>query len=332
LKGLRVDIPLMLASLLLSFFIWVVVQIQLGARSVKEAVVLQATNLAERLVIDPQLPAKVDIETIATAEQQDWLDSHKSDLYAEVNLQGLGPGRHRRVPIVFHHPPTIDLTFTLPHKYVDVNIEPLQTRSIPVEVKRNGAIPLPDQEIWVKEDVEPKSVDVTGPAATLNDLHAYVEIDLSNFKDERSWNPTFEVKLRSDAEQDVDSSYVRLKTNSVRVIPTVLPVKKVRVTPRLVGSAPPGFRVDLVLDTISVYGPKKELDGLKSVPLPEIDRSTVRDGPLLLRPELPPHVHLVDPTGLARVVVQLVPEPVANPPSDGGDGKPNASGHRNDVP
>jgi YbbR domain-containing protein len=326
-KFRAIDVPLMIASLALSLFLWVVVQVQLGAKTEILHVPLNLINRPDKMSADGY-PHTVDVETVATSEQSDWLDSHKTELYATVDLKGIGPGTHW-LPVVFHHPST-DMAFVTKSRNVPVQIDTFVTVPLPVSVTLKGDPPA--GMAWVSQTVMPKKVDVSGPAQLVAQAFARVEIDRTHYQENGQIQASIKVVDKSGEVLDG----LTAEPNTVTVTPLVEPVKTVSIDRlRFKGMPATGYHVGILeFNAVQIRGPKKILDSMNSIQLPVVDLTGLSESfRVSLLPNLPPSVALLNGKTI-EILIPIEPDPVAPipTPTNSRNVRPDPASRGNTLP
>lgn len=189
-----------------------------------------------------------------------------------MDLRGLGPGKHRGIPVKWSGFPA-GVEVEADPKTVSVTLEQKQQIEIPVQVDLVGDLPAGFQA--GEPVVKPTKVLVRGPESRLEEVTAVrgvVNVEGSTETVSRS------VALQVYGENG--------PLHKVEVTPTVVEVEVPVTAPDKsvplkvdVAKYPPkgyaiaGLRTDV--DRVTVYGPEEALDGLEVYPGPSLDLSGV---------------------------------------------------------
>lgn len=315
-----IDWGLALASLALSIFLWVVVQVQLGATTVRIPVKLKWQNQPSKTSVIHDIDT-VEVETVATQDQRAWIEQNMDKFVAVIDLKGLSPGNYR-LPVIFRPPANDELSFQLRTRRVPISIERLVTRTLAVTVSLKGELP-PDKA-WISQKLTPLAVLVTGPESAVADANAVVEMDKSHYQE----NMALRLPVRIVDKNNNPLPDLEIDPEQVTLTPVVQPSKTVVIGSVRLRHQEAGYRVSVEQPRdIRIYGPKALLDQLKEIRMPEIDLTGLKSTTTFtLKPELPSGVSSLDgPTVKVRVFIEPI---IAAPDSTPGPISPNGEGNQ----
>jgi YbbR-like protein len=250
------NLPLKLLSLLISFSLWFFVNF--GERDTEESlkIPLELRNIPAHLVITSPRVDFIDLRVSGPRTLLGRIDRNRLSI-------GLDLGGVRSGPAVFR----VDTeSLSLPRGVKVVRLNPAQVtleldrlahKSVPVRIRLGGKPPLDLQVAETK--VSPETVQVTGPASDLEDVHAVntEPIDVSN-----AAPGTIEREVALEPAGD----YVSFSANRVAAqvrIEEVLVTREFKHVPIAVHNAAHQYRVTPDQLRLTVRGPKRLLDDLE---------------------------------------------------------------------
>jgi YbbR domain-containing protein len=130
-------------------------------------------------VIHSRLPESISVRLRGNRLQllsADFLESQRG--FVELDLEGMGPGHHRYdVSVLDVNGPGTPLD-VVPEASLDIHVERLVTRQVPVELTSQGA--LPDGFVFVTDlSVSPSTVEVSGPESLVSGVASVVSARFS---------------------------------------------------------------------------------------------------------------------------------------------------------
>ena len=255
--------------------------------------VLRAENLT--LQGNPQIK---DITVKVELHRRDVLNFHKSDIdvymdVSTINKEGEAELRLRATPskgtVVSISPDRVKLT-----------VEPLLTRTIPVECELTGELP---KQYW-RDAVElsKDQLTITGATSLVEKVdRAVVSMPLDGLTESVSAPKDF--SLRDANNQPVDATGMTFSDPNSIVYLTIYPMKTVRIEAdsAITGTVAKGYEIksiDVAPTSVVVAGPAKTLAALEEVTVAQIDVSDARNNLTAYQPlELPKGVTAVNASG-----------------------------------
>lgn len=130
-------------------------------------------------VVGSRLPESISVRVRGNRLQllsASLLESQRG--FVELDLEGFGPGHHRYdVSVLDVNAPGTPVD-VVPGVSLDIHVERLITRPVPVELSADGA--LPDGFVFVTElTVSPMTVEVTGPKSLVESVGSVLSADFS---------------------------------------------------------------------------------------------------------------------------------------------------------
>jgi YbbR domain-containing protein len=300
-QALTRNLALKLLSLLIAFGLWTFVNF--GERDSEQSlkVPLQLRNIPAHLMITSPRVDFVDLRVVGPRTLLGRIDRNR--LAIDLDLNGVRPG-----PAVFrvgaealNLPRGVKVVRINPSQ-VTLELERIAHKSVPVHLRLVGKLP-PDLQV-VDSKVAPETVQVTGPASDVEDVHAAntEAVDLSN-----ATATTIEKELPLEPAGEYLSFSATRVSVQVRIaeIEVTRELRRVAVELR---HPPPDARVVPEAVKLTVRGPKHVVEDLDLGPgAVYVDGEGIREpGAHVLKPtvELPTGVELyaVDPPELKLVL------------------------------
>ncbi|NJN17285.1 MAG: hypothetical protein HC822_13955 [Oscillochloris sp.] len=274
----------------LSFALWAFVSFSQNPEELASfpEVPIEVTGLGDDLVLvdqngmpNPTLPT-VDI-TLRT-DQRQRADLRSVDIRAVIDLTGLSPGEHN-VPVNVQ-PTRSNLSFTIPPggvqpPVVTVRIEPLISRSVPIDVQIVGNLPFSFERgdaVVTNGGITIGEVLLSGPQSrTERVMVARATVNIEQLR--ASYLAPLTLTPVNDSGQPVEG--VELAPDVVTVlvpIRSVVGLKLVPVEPQIIGQPAPGFEVTAVEvepPLIAITGSSGPLDEVDSLRTAEVDISGI---------------------------------------------------------
>lgn len=210
-------------------------------------------------VITSQLPESISVRVRGNRLQllsADLLESQRG--FVELDLEGLGSGHHRYDVSVLDVNAAGTPVDLVPEVSLDIHVERLVTRQVPVELTAEGA--LPDGFVFVTDiTVSPSTVEVSGPESLVRTVESVTSRAFS--LDGRRGSFTDRVQLRSAGDE------LGLRPIEVEVSAGVEPVEErlFEQVPLTVLREDDRVRIDLSPSEarVIVTGARSVLEGLR---------------------------------------------------------------------
>jgi YbbR domain-containing protein len=237
-------------------------------------IVIKLTNVPDKL---STTVSQATVRVRISAEQAIWRQLRSDSFVATIDLTGHPPGVSDSPVRVESLVPSVQVVEVVPSR-VTVQLEPLTTRSVAVEVRTEGE---PAAGFFASEAMsDPPTVLVHGTASRLDRLARVVTVvDVSNAAEARV--VTVPLQVVDVAGHAVDTVTLDPSTVTVTQQLTRLAATKtvgVRVVTK--GSAPSGGLVtvtEVIPSTVTVAGSEQRLAGLGSISTQPIDLVTLGD-------------------------------------------------------
>lgn len=275
----KLNWPLVIACLLLSCILWAVNYPQAAMEGSRE---LNAEIFTEGLPVGmtiTSMPTSIAVTARGQSERLDEIDP--AQVRAVVQLSNATPGR--KAYRVTFYPPHYKEFFAWRSVTVPITIEPLSSRTMPVEVETFGQ--MKDPAIALEDTlVNPQSVTVTGPKSVVETLSRaravfdLTNVDLTNKEDQ----PPVGVEVllpNGTVPQDVK---LEVRPMLVRVMPvlTAAPQQKsVFVNPIFQGSPAEGFisaGYQITPTQITLRGPSRAMAAITQIATEPINLAGVK--------------------------------------------------------
>ncbi len=270
--GLRAKVPMMAASLVLSFLLWAYVQIIQPANVRYLNIPIQKFNDDESL--KGFVVGKLKTASIQITGPDDVLSSAMDDINkrgmvaAYVDLSDAHPG-------VDNYPLHLSLarhdlkyTVTLEDLTTQVEIQRRGTRTVPIDIDPAGQ-PADKNLAYDGATASPSVVEISGAADAVRQVKSVkVILDLSQISSSESVPETPEVV--DDKDQPVDG--VSISPQTVRIAVGMAPAPQsetVLVSPVINGQPAVGFTVkniSVMPNQVAVQGPPEVLSKMRTVP------------------------------------------------------------------
>lgn len=222
-----------------------------------------------------------------------------------VNLRGLGPGKHRNVPIQVEGLP-INVRKEVYPTTVDVELEKKVEKEVPVQVDLIGT-PAEGYQVQSSAILKPDKVTVNGTESMLRKVHlvkAGVNINGATESIEKT------IKLEVYGENGPISGVIISPQTVNVIVPIERLSKKVPLNIEIEKGPPRGYRVKKIhlnSDAILVYGPKEFLDQLLIYNGNQIDLSKVTSTTTFHLPIKRQNEAIKIEPDQVRVTVEVVP-------------------------
>ncbi|RME47621.1 MAG: hypothetical protein D6791_05405 [Chloroflexi bacterium] len=291
-------------ALLLAVMVWMVAVNQGQGPPVRKnfpqgGLIIEATNIPDKLVLFDQLSERVVVEVRAPQEFIERLSV--SDFEAYVDLSGLSPGRHE-VPVQVQCPrcaqKRVNVLGWTPNR-ISVRLDEAAERLVPVDLNLQGGTAIGYQAEPPVAD--PQQVKVSGPRSLVNQVSA-ARADIYLFNEDSTVQK--EVSLVAvDADGNLVTG-VTLEPHRVNVIVSIVPEgrrKEVAVTPVISGTVASGYYasgISVEPQTVVLTGPKSRIENAPGYV--ETDPVSIQGAKDLVEVQVPIRVpaglQLVDPT------------------------------------
>ena len=166
LKWIIRNLSTFLLAFLLAVTVWIMAVIAADpdeTRSYPRNLALEVTGLDPRLIITSDLPRQVSLSLRAPQSVWDLL-SNENQVRVVVDLAGLDSGKHN-VPVQWQIGLSPVRVVNLSPERVDVTLEPLASRSLPIDVQVNGQPAIGYQAGKVEQSYE--EVNISGPKSLI---------------------------------------------------------------------------------------------------------------------------------------------------------------------
>ena len=262
-------------SLVAAFGIWFVVQdvenpqvdVFVPAQSAAPSIVVSAVN-AGNFIVSELSPVRVQVQ----ARKADAASLRPTDFDATVDVKNVQPGVPTDVPVHVTSQRSGVRIIAVQPATVTVTLEQAKVKTFPVTVRRVAALP-PGYQESNQPTIDPAFVTIRGlPQLVDSVTEVDVDLNLSGIRGDTQIEGT--LVARTAAGNPVT---VTLSPTSARVSLTVTQIFEQRtlgVTPAIVGSPAPGYRVaNVTIDppTVTVTGPKSVVDGLQGLGTEQLD-------------------------------------------------------------
>jgi YbbR domain-containing protein len=315
----RLNIPLLVISMLLSLTLWIVVQAQsMQITSWKIFVPLKIANLDPRYVIANNVPDSVQITIEGPGDKRD--DPGLKSAQAIVDLRSATPGRRTYNAIVEAPDPEVGTMLPKDTSKITFDVEAKQFKTFKVVVEPKGRIS--DRSLrYAQSEVDPETVVYSGPADRVDSIaRVRVMLDLGELEPNNA-EKTFDLPV--DA-LDVRGRIVRNVVPSVSLVnihPTVEPAsvdKQLFIIPNLIGRPAAGYEVigyKAQPDKLSVTGSSLLLAESSSVSTEPIDLTGLtKTATFDAKLQMPGGLTVVEPRPIkVRVEVRRQSLPSSNP-------------------
>ena len=320
----RLNVPIAGLSLVISLLLWSVVFSQNSKPMVTRAytIALEADGLKEGLAVT-RLPDTVSVAV--TASEERFARLRPDGFVALVDLSKAEPGRRTYPVQVF--PPELREVMTPSVLNARVDVEPIASRSLAVEIETKGE--LRDATLQVRDlTPDPIQARVTGPRTELSRvarIRGFLDLGSTTI----SSGGTAEVALEALDARGRALDRVRTEPLFARVrlaVASVPEEKAVFVVPTFRGAPAEGYTAasySLVPNGITVRGSSGALAGFTKVSTEPVDLTgSSADGEFTVGVRLPPGVGAVGPSKV-RVRVRIVPAtPGVRPAAPAQDSRP----------
>ncbi len=204
-------------------------------------IAVEAVNVPQGLAVSSISEPFVRVRI--SADKDVWNDISTDDFRAIIDLSGMKQ-RETSVSVrVSVNRGDVDVDEVDPREVV-VNLEPVTTRTVPVEVRLVGAAPLGYS--LAESEVSPEEISISGPASLVDLVDAAVaDVNLTNIKVDLK----HEFTLTPRDAQGGDISGVNLDPNTAEVSLTIVKEEfsvVYIVNPSISGNAAPGYKVTAV--------------------------------------------------------------------------------------
>ena len=265
--------PPKIIALIAAIVLWIFVmneQNPLAEREISLPISIQNIDTDNQIVINSikSIQVKIRAPRLQLAEIKD------NEISAFIDAKGLSAGTHS-LPVKFHSPKGIEIVETS-NQTVDVVLDDLITRQIPIEVEVEGKV---SDDIQIKDlKASPAFLTVIGPASEKNfaekakvivngaDIHGTTTVELVPLLGDRT-------KL---------SSHWTISPSKVIVSATVVPKesKYVGIQYQLKGSLPEGLSLGNVRvnpSSATIYGSSAALSKINMLQTVPIDLSSIKE-------------------------------------------------------
>lgn len=314
----KINVPILIASFVLSIFLWAVVYAQnlpIATRQMEVELVLDGLDTTQFAIT--KRPDKLRIWV--TGSEQQLNELRDTEKFALVDLSQ--PILGKRVYEVRLLPNLLRQLATDSTPEVTMEIEPVRKREgLKVMVQTSGR--LPNDELRLDRlVVDPKEVSILGPQSLVESVaQVRVRFDLSDVDPQRKTPHTVLCEPLDDQMRPIDG--VKVQPTFVGLTPVLIPSpqeKTANVLVRFKGSPAPGYEsagYRLDADNALLMGPSFALATLSSVSTEDIDLTGLT-GPkdFTVKLKLPPGVTDAKPSRVkVRVLVRPAPAPAAGNP------------------
>jgi len=173
------NIGTLLLALILAIAVWVSAVTAADpdeTRMLDSQVAVEIVGQDSGLIITSSIPKGVEVTLRAPSSIWSIIDAQSNPVRATLDLTGLDPGEHN-VPIQIQIDTQPVRVLSVSPAIVNVTLEPLGTRTLPVELILNGELAVG----YEASDpiLSPASITITGPEALVNrvaSLQAYLDI------------------------------------------------------------------------------------------------------------------------------------------------------------
>jgi YbbR domain-containing protein len=315
-KGAKLNVPMLIASLIVSFFLWASVYAQnlpVVTRSLDVDLLLQGLD-GERYAV---VKRPATIKVWYTGSEQQMKELRDMEKYGRIELSQAVAG-DRSYPVLLQPPLLRDLAHdSVPE--IRLDIQPISTRTFKVSRQTKGKLPGDDLRLDSLV-VEPDSITITGARSLVSQVaEARITFDLS-LADPKMADPH---RLTVDL---LDARGVRVpevvpNPPLVNVTPVLIPSpeeKTASILARFKGRVAPGYEqagYRLERETVSLVGPSYALAMVSAVETQPIDIEGLSENKEFTVPlRNPPGVTSTKPKKVkVRVLIRRAP-PTATPP------------------
>lgn len=220
---------------------------------------------------------KVSIKIKAQRTALDRLNQSNEWLQVSIDLSSHAnavDGDVFSVPVEVEMVDTVGTGYTIVSKIpgsVEVQIEKISTKALPVEIVVDGT--LPQDAIYNNPILSATTVDVTGPASAVEKVSAVRGVV---YADDVTGNLQISSKLSAYDEDGLVVTGVSLSTTEVTVTYNVLNTKSIPIRVNIIGTPARGYTMGEITSTpqtIEVVGEAEALDRFSYIQLPDIDVS-----------------------------------------------------------
>lgn len=324
-QGSKVNVPLLISSLLISFFLWASVYAQnlpVVTRQLEIDLLLQGLDSDRFAVVKRPTTIKVWF----TGSEQQVKELRDMEKYGRIELSQAVAG-DRSYPVLLQPPLLRDLAHdSVPE--IRLDIQPMMTRIIKVSRQTTGKLPNDDLRLDSLV-LEPDSITVTGARSLVSQVaEARITFDLSQADPKKADPHRLSVDL-------LDARGVRVPEVNptppiINVTPVLIPSpeqKTASILARFKGRVAPGYEqagYRLARETVTLVGPSYALAMVSSIETQPIDIEGLTENREFTAPlRLPPGVTSTKPSKVkVRVLIRRVPEstpPATPPPAPAGD-------------
>ncbi len=307
---LRQNLFWMLLSVLLSIGLWLIVTVQQNPResnwftSVPVEVLNVPTNLTLRTTPDP-------VRVLVSAPQDVWRSGAlgQDKIRATADASAASAGLDQLTVHVTISDPRATVETVDPQR-IDVQLEALKQKDVPVQLLTNGNIPTGFE--LKSAETTPKTVTVAGPQSVVDQV-TFVQAIVNVEGARTSLSQPFPISPMSDT-GPVTSDRLTLMPAQVQVDVSILPAptyKALPVAPQITGQVATGYEiVGLLADpsTITVTGSPDALRNLTTLQTTPVNvANATSDLVLNAEPDLPAGVTLARPQQIVvRVLVDQI--------------------------
>lgn len=321
-QATKVNVPLLVASLIVSFFLWASVYAQnlpVATRQVEVDLLPDGLN-TERFAIVKRPP---NFKVWVTGSEQQLKELQDMEKFGLVELSQAVAG-DRTYPVALQPPLLRELAHdSVPE--IRLDIQPIMKKTFKITPQTTGKLPSNDLRLDSLVS-EPDSITVTGARSlVVQVVEARVSFDLSQADPKRAAPHNLLVEL-VDA-RGLRVGGVDVSPPIVGVTPVLIPSpeeKTASILARFKGRIAPGFEqagYRLERETVTLTGPSYALATISSVETQPIDIEGLSGNREFVAPlRLPPGVTATRPSKVkVRVLVRRVPTPTTPPPAAAGD-------------
>ncbi|HZT96132.1 MAG TPA: hypothetical protein VFB34_04770 [Chloroflexota bacterium] len=299
--------------LILAFVLAIALWLYVNSRNAPDASVVYPQAIA---VAPENIPSGLTIRnvipsvTVSIRPSQLGVQIPPSAFVASIDLQGLGPGLHRSVPVHLSWDPTVSVVSYRPRSAAVV-LEPVVSKDVPVQIRVLSA---PAYGYALKPGslyVTPSTVRISGPkpfVAQVAKAAVFVALGSDRTNIHSSFTPSLE-----NAQGRAISGHVSVSPGIVHVHAVIQQLAAIKTLPILVsvrGEPAAGFGVtsiQVLPSGLTAYGPPRYLGALDSLDTRPVFVGGMRGGWKRIRVRLRVPRHVYVPRRRVTVTVHVGP-------------------------